>query len=1782
VSGAQHATGGLVGYNIGGTIVGSYATGDVAATTVSDGAAGTGYTDAGGLVGRNWGSVSTSFSTGNVTNIGNYVYTGGLVGNNQSGNIADSYALGNVTATGRRYTLTGGLVGFNYQSVVRSHSTGTLSVSASGPLIATGGLVGLTDAPGTVTASYWDTTTSSRATSSGGSGLPDPEMRQQASFVDWDFAGTWSIADGVTWPYLQWQTPAITGAAPAADATDVATDATVTVTFKGAMDSATLTDSTFFLTVKGSATHVAATLGWDGDTKTATLTPTERLSATTTFTATVIGGSAGVRDPAGGTLSAGGKWDFTTAAEPATLVVNTTSDTDDGTCDTAHCSLREAITAANGHANAGAVPDTIAFNIPTADAGYDAGSGLWTIRPVDPGLPKINDAVVIDGYSQPGAEPATDTTAAALKIVLDGASAGYLSNGLYLDDPGTGSTIKGLAIGRFSTAVWVESNDNTVRGNHLGTNAAGTAAAANDVGVEVRGDDNTIGGATAAARNVISGNSVEGISMSGTRNVIVGNFVGTDASGEAAVPNSEGIFAGAANNTIGGTTAVERNVISGNSGHGLRVGGAITVQGNYVGPTASGTGTLGNAAGLEVWASGVLIGGTDVGAGNVIAGNALEGIVLRLPGFGTPGTGLRILGNSIHDNGKLGINLEAATDAGAGVTSNDAGDADTGANNLQNFPALTTATSGATSTTIVGTLHSTPSSTGFRIELFSSSACDVSGHGEGQTYLGYASVDTDSSGNATIDETLSTAVEVGRFITATATDAYGNTSEFSSCVTVAEANEAPTDISLDNSTVAENQDAGTTVGTFSTTDPDGGAFLVAAIPVFTYSLVTGTGSTDNASFEIDGDMLKTAAIFDFETKSSYSIRVRSADAGGLGVEEVFTITVSNVNEAPTDISLSASSVAENQDAGTTVGTFSTTDPDGGDSFTYILVAGEGDTDNASFMIDGAALKTAASFDTESTSSYTVRIRATDAGTLSYEDAFTISVTSVNEDPTDIGLSASSVAENQVSGTTVGTLSTTDPDAGDSFTYTLVSGTGDSDNASFKIDGDSLKTAAAFDFETKSSYSIRIQTSDGALTFAKAFTISVTNANETPTAIDLSNSTVEENQPIGTAVGTFSTADPDAGDSFTYTLVSGSGSVGNGSFTIDGNTLKTDVVFDKETGGGYAIRVRSTDAGSLWAEQIFTINLADVNEAPTDISLSPSSVAENQPAGTTVGTMSTTDPDSGDSFTYSLVSGDGDTDNGSFTIDGGSLKTAASFDYEATSSYSIRVQTSDGALTYEEAFTITVSDVNEAPTISDVPNQAIVVNTSTGALAVTIGDPETPAAELSLGATSDNKALVPDASIVVGGSDANRTVTVSPATDQTGSATITLTVGDGELTATDMFLVSVGIGEPPKVTTQPGSQTITEGRNATFTAEGAGAPTPTVHWEVSTDRGRTWTDLVDGVGGVSGANTGTLFIEGVTHSMSGYRYRAVFVNQNGTVASDAATLTIKAVPSAKPTKYGTTVTLVSDANPSTDGAVTLTATVTPMTNAGPPSGTVTFREGQSVLGEATLVDGSGSLTLANELRLVGGEHDITARYGGSTTYNPSSSGIYHQVVGTTTTDVAVTMTGEPIIMPSGLPGIRWSIKVWNLGDQLASSVLVQMTLDKATKLAAVHADEGMTWVTKGRTTTVLLGDLEPGTTTTIQIDAELGKAPRTDVTIPSTVTVSTASLDMNESNDTSTASVTVTPITLAGTTTDGVAAIVTEPAVTVSLPRRRRRAYRGRRARRTRAFSARRRSWPEPR
>jgi CSLREA domain-containing protein len=458
-------------------------------------------------------------------------------------------------------------------------------------------------------------------------------------------------------------------------------------------------------------------------------------------------------------------------------------------------SLRQAILDANAVPN-GVGPDRIHFNIP--------GAGVHTIAPGS-ALPAVTDSVVIDGYTQPGANPNTLAVGndAVILIELSGANC-VLCQGLVITS--SNSTVKGLSIhGDFNDALQVDiGGGNTVVGNFFGLRADGSENGVIASGVYLSNtSDNLVGGTTPADRNVISGNRDGVFVASGadnaTGNTIMGNYIGTDPSGMAALGNTQrGIFAGSFgfavdNTTIGGTAPGAGNLISGNGHFGILVRDAgvsnNAIVGNRIGTNASGTGALPNGgssssedglaftearAGMYIVGPGNMVGGTAPSAGNIIAFNAGAGVIVF------SGNNNTILRNSIHSNESYDIDL-----GDDGVTFNHLGSV-AGPNDYQNYPVLSLATSDGVSTRIAGALTSEASQT-YMIDIFANEACHSTFFGGGQIYLGSFSATTDSNGQAVFDETLPVGVDEPFGITATATGTSG-TSEFSYCRPLSTAN----------------------------------------------------------------------------------------------------------------------------------------------------------------------------------------------------------------------------------------------------------------------------------------------------------------------------------------------------------------------------------------------------------------------------------------------------------------------------------------------------------------------------------------------------------------------------------------------------------------------------------------------------------------------------------------------------------------------------------------------------------------------------------------------------------------------------------------------------------------------------------------------------------------------------------------------------------------------------------------------------------------------------------
>ena len=426
--------------------------------------------------------------------------------------------------------------------------------------------------------------------------------------------------------------------------------------------------------------------------------------------------------------------------------------------------------------------------------------------------------------------------------------------------------VRGLIVNSFldSGIALSGAGGNTIQGNYLGTNSAGTAASANgQQGLSINGSpNNIIGGSTAAQRNVISGNALRGILISGagaTANTIQGNYIGINAASSGAVPNIIGIFVSdAPANTIGGASPGEGNVISGNTQIGLQIAGAGStgnvVQGNTVGLNAAGGAPLPNGTrGIDIvtGAAGNTIGGTSAGAGNIIAGNSNEGVRV------TTGAGNRIQRNSIYGNTGIGINL--GLDA---LTPND-GLSVSGGNNGMDYPVFNVAALSGGTLALAGYVGSAAGQPAFAnavIEIFKAdnAPADQNGaivagdgrsvaHGEGRTYLG--TITAGPGGNFNTSLAVS-GLAVGDIITATATSPGNDTSEFSANIVVTQGGGSVSGFVYGDANLNLQRDS-TETGTgltlyiklINATNPASGAYTIPNVSSGVYTLVLDDNNT---------------------------------------------------------------------------------------------------------------------------------------------------------------------------------------------------------------------------------------------------------------------------------------------------------------------------------------------------------------------------------------------------------------------------------------------------------------------------------------------------------------------------------------------------------------------------------------------------------------------------------------------------------------------------------------------------------------------------------------------------------------------------------------------------------------------------------------------------------------------------------------------------------------------------------------------------------------------------
>ncbi|WVT75558.1 RTX toxin (plasmid) [Sinorhizobium chiapasense] len=515
----------------------------------------------------------------------------------------------------------------------------------------------------------------------------------------------------------------------------------------------------------------------------------------------------------------------------------------------------------------------------------------------------------------------------------------------------------------------------------------------------------------------------------------------------------------------------------------------------------------------------------------------------------------------------------------------------------------------------------------------------------------------------------------------------------------------PADIDTASNQIAELASAGTKIGiTASASDPDPGSTVV-------YSL-------DDQRFAIDSNGVITRSgtgTLDFETQASITLTVTATSSDQSTATQTFTIGVLNSQEpasfnTPADTDTANNQIAEGAAAGTVVGiTASASDPDAGDTISYSL-------DDSRFAIDANGVITRSgtgTLDFETQASITLTVTATSSDQSTATQTFTLGILNSAEPvafntPADTDTASNQIAEGAATGTVVGiTASASDPDAGDTISYSL-------DDSRFAIDANGVITRSGtgtLDFETQASITLTVTaTSSDQSTATRTFTLGILNSAEpvafnTPADADTAANQIAERAAAGAVVGiTASASDPDAGDTISYSL-------DDSRFAIDANGVITRSgtgTLDFETQASITLTVTATSSDQSTATQTFTIGVLNSQEpvafnTPADADTTTNQIAQNAVAGAKVGiTASASDPDAGDTVTYSL-------NDSRFAIDAnGVITRSGTGTLNAQSQPSINLivtaTSSDGG-TASETFNLNVTSGANGP-----PTSATLVHT----------------------------------------------------------------------------------------------------------------------------------------------------------------------------------------------------------------------------------------------------------------------------------------------------------------------------------------------------------------------------------------------------------------------------------------------------------------------------------------
>lgn len=427
----------------------------------------------------------------------------------------------------------------------------------------------------------------------------------------------------------------------------------------------------------------------------------------------------------------------------------------------------------------------------------------------------------------------------------------------------------------------------------------------------------------------------------------------------------------------------------------------------------------------------------------------------------------------------------------------------------------------------------------------------------------------------------------------------------------------------------------------------------------------------------------------------------------------YTVNVAiEENNPPTAIYLSNIFIAESAGSNTLVASLRAQDKDLNDSFEFSLAPGDGLTDgqNSFFGIVGNNLLLIKPLDYEVKQLLNILIRVTDSKGNTYKEAVVMQVTDENDPPAAIQLSNLNINEAAELNSVVATLNAVDPDAIDTHQFSLINGDGinDAQNNFFSIENDSLILVKPLKYDSIPFLNLLVQVTDkNGVSFQEAMVINVTNKNDPPSAVNLSNTFISESAERFTIVAVIKAEDLDLSDSHVFSLIEGNGvnDSENSFFKIVGDNLILTQPLNFEDKQKLNVLIRGTDREGAFIEQSLVLQVTDANDPPTAIKLSNTLVSESTDPNSIVAVIDVEDLDLSDTHQLDLIEGNGinDAQNSYFRIVGNNLILVQSLDFEDNQFLKVLIRVKDsGGAVLEESVVLRVTNENDPPKFNSTP------------------------------------------------------------------------------------------------------------------------------------------------------------------------------------------------------------------------------------------------------------------------------------------------------------------------------------------------------------------------------------------------------------------------------------------------------------------------------------------------